>query len=287
MARNSHSVMLRVGRPAHPSPDTPRIAHNPAMTTARRDFLKRTALGLASAALVATARAAAQPQAPPTPPSPPTPPGMPPAFGTGPSVGPEVTAATFAEAEKLVQVQFTPAERAQAAGNWRVSMAPLYERRTGPRKVALDPGLAPASRWSPAIPGVTVGPSRDRFVRSAGAPRELPSKDEDIAFAGVRDLSRWIQSRALTSERLTRIYLDRLERFQPRINAVITLTRDLALAQARKADAEIAAGRYLGPLHGIPWGAKDLLDTAGIPTTYGAEPFRDRVPQKDAAVVER
>ena len=257
------------------------------MTTARRDFLKRTALGLASAALVATARAAAQPQAPPTPPSPPTPPGMPPAFGTGPSVGPEVTAATFAEAEKLVQVQFTPAERAQAAGNWRVSMAPLYERRTGPRKVALDPGLAPASRWSPAIPGVTVGPSRDRFVRSAGAPRELPSKDEDIAFAGVRDLSRWIQSRALTSERLTRIYLDRLERFQPRINAVITLTRDLALAQARKADAEIAAGRYLGPLHGIPWGAKDLLDTAGIPTTYGAEPFRDRVPQKDAAVVER
>src|SRR5207244_753109 len=187
----------------------------------------------------------------------------------------------------LVQVQFTPAERAQAAGNWRVSMAPLYERRTGPRKVALDPGLAPASRWNPAIPGVTVGPSRDRFVRSAGAPRELPSKDEDIAFAGVRDLSRWIQSRALTSERLTRIYLDRLERFQPRINAVITLTRDLALAQARKADAEIAAGRYLGPLHGIPWGAKDLLDTAGIPTTYGAEPFRNRIPVQDAVVVQR
>ena len=132
------------------------------MSTARRDFLKSSALGLASAALVPTARTDAEPQAPPTPPSPATPPGMPPAFGTGPSVGPDVTPATFAEAEKLVQVQLTPAERAQAAGNWRVSMAPLYERRTGPRKVALDPGLAPASRWDPAIPGVTPGPSRDR-----------------------------------------------------------------------------------------------------------------------------
>src|SRR4029078_10705145 len=102
-----------------------------------------------------------------------------------------------------------------------------------------------------------------------------------------RDLSRWIQARALTSERLTGIYLDRLQRFQPKINAVVTLTRDLALAQEKKADAEIAAGRYVGPLHGIPWGAKDLLDTGGIATTYGAEPFRDRVPRKDAAVVER
>ncbi|HEU0108379.1 MAG TPA: twin-arginine translocation signal domain-containing protein, partial [Vicinamibacteria bacterium] len=117
------------------------------MSTARRDFLKTSALGLASAALVPATRADAQPQAPPTPPSPPAPPGMPPAFGTGPSVGPEVTPTTLAEAEKLMQIELTPVERAQAAGNWRVSMAPLYERRTGPRKGALDPTLAPASRW--------------------------------------------------------------------------------------------------------------------------------------------
>jgi Asp-tRNA(Asn)/Glu-tRNA(Gln) amidotransferase A subunit family amidase len=202
-------------------------------------------------------------------------------------VGPDITPLTIAEAEKLVRVEYTPAQRAQAAGNWRVSMAPLYERRTGPRKVAIDPAVAPASRWDPALPGVTVGPPRDRFVRSGGAPRALPSRDEDIAFSSVRDQSRWIESRALTSERLTRIYLDRLERFQAKINATITLTRDLALAQARKADGEIAAGRYLGPLHGIPWGAKDLVDTAGIATTYGAEPFRDRVPGKDAVAVDR
>jgi Asp-tRNA(Asn)/Glu-tRNA(Gln) amidotransferase A subunit family amidase len=255
------------------------------MSTPRRAFLKSSALGLASAALAPTPVVGADPQAPS--PSPATPPGMPPAFGTGPSVGPEVTPATIAEAEKLVQVQLTPAERAQAAGNWRVSMAPLYERRTGPRKVVLDPALPPASRWNPALPGLVVGPVRERFVRTAGPARALPARDDDIAYAGLRDLSRWIQARALTSERLTRIYLDRLERFQPKINATITLTRDLALAQARKADTEIAAGRYRGPLHGIPWGAKDLVDTAGIPTTYGAEPFRNRVPDKDAAVVDR
>jgi len=212
---------------------------------------------------------------------------MPPAFGTGPTVGPEITPATVAESEKLVQVELTAAERAQAAGNWRVSMAPLYERRTGPRKVVLEASLAPASRWDPAIPGVAVGPARTRFVRSAVVAPPLPSRDEDIAFARLPVLARWLESRALSSERLTRIYLERLERFQPKLNCTITLTRDLALEQARRADAEIAAGRYRGPLHGMPWGAKDLVDTAGIPTTYGAEPFRDRIPAKDAAVVAR
>jgi Asp-tRNA(Asn)/Glu-tRNA(Gln) amidotransferase A subunit family amidase len=91
----------------------------------------------------------------------------------------------------------------------------------------------------------------------------------------------------LTSERLTEIYLRRLERFDAKLHCVITLTREHALAQARQADAEIAAGRYRGPLHGIPWGAKDLLDTANIRTTYGAEPYRNRVPAADSTVVER
>ena len=89
------------------------------------------------------------------------------------------------------------------------------------------------------------------------------------------------------SERLTQIYLARLEKFNPKLRCVITLTRDSALQQARQADQEIAAGKYRGPLHGIPWGAKDLLDTAGIPTTYGAEPFRNRIPDKNAVVVQR
>ena len=100
-------------------------------------------------------------------------------------------------------------------------------------------------------------------------------------------LSRWIEKRELTSERLTNIYLQRIERFNPTLLCVITPTRELAMAQAKQADQEIAAGHYRGPLHGIPWGGKDLLDTAGIPTTYGAEPFRNRVPTEDATVVKR
>src|SRR5512140_1257172 len=252
------------------------------MPSSRRQFLKAPALGLIGVAATRVAPALAGNAAPPAPP-----PGSPPAFGTGPVVGPEISATTIAEAEKLTQVTYTAAQRTQAATSWRVSLAPLYERRTGPRKVALEPTVAPASQWNPALPGLAVGPARNRFVRSNAAAGKLPAKDEDIAFAPVAQLARWIEARQLTSERLTKLYLERLERFQPKINCVITLTRDLALAQAKRADAEIAAGKYRGPLHGIPWGAKDLVDTAGIPTTYGAEPFRNRVPTADATVVDR
>jgi Asp-tRNA(Asn)/Glu-tRNA(Gln) amidotransferase A subunit family amidase len=257
------------------------------MANSRREFLTRSAIGLVG---VAAANAAADAdavnaQAAGAPAQPP--PGSPPVFGTAPPVGPAVSAATVAEAEKLVQVQYRATEREQAAGNWREAMAPIYERRTGPRKVPLEPTLAPASRWDPALPGLTVGPARDRFVRSESAPGPVPSSDADVAFAPVTSLSRWIESRVLTSERLTRIYLARLERFDKTLRCAITITGDLALAQARRADAEIASGRYRGPLHGIPWGAKDLVDTAGIPTTYGAEPFRNRIPESDAAVVAR
>ena len=175
-----------------------------------------------------------------------------------------------------------------AAGNWRKQMAPVYERRTGPRKLALNSSAAPASRWDPVLPGQPpAGPASDRFVRDKTAPGPLPANDRDLAFAPLTQLSRWIEMRQLTSERLTRLYLDRLERFDSKLRCVITLTRDLALAQAKQADLEIAAGKYRGPLHGIPWGAKDLVDTAGIATTYGAEPFRRRVPAQDAAVAQR
>jgi len=215
------------------------------------------------------------------------PPGTPPAFGTGPQVGPEVSSNTFKEAEKLVQVELGEADREQAATSWRSNMASLYERRTGPRKVAMEATLSPATKWNPVLPGVSSGPARDRFIRSPADSGPLPSNEEDIAFAPVAKLSRWIEQRKLTSERLTNIYLKRIGQFDSRLRCVITLTRELALKQAKQADLEIAAGKYRGPLHGIPWGAKDLLDTAGIPTTYGAEPYRDRVPSEDAAVVKR
>ncbi len=249
------------------------------MAKSRRQFITQTSLGLAG---IAAMVGEAEPQTPSQ-----LPPGAPPAFGTGPETGPEVSAATFAEAEKLVQFPMTESERAVAAGNWRKSLAPLYERRTGPRKVAIEASVAPYSQWNPILPGQRSGSGRNQFIRGKAETKALPSKDEDIAFAPVHQLSRWIEQRQITSERLTSIYLDRIARFDPKLRCVITLTRDLALAQAKKADAEIAAGKYRGPLHGIPWGAKDLIDTAGIATTYGAEPFRNRVPEKDAAVVRR
>src|SRR5271155_3967490 len=248
------------------------------MSKSRREFLTQSTLTLLGTAAATTSLA----QNPATP----TTPGAPPAFGTAPAVGPEVTPNTFAEAEKLVQFPLTEKDRAQAAGNWRSAMAPLYERRVGPRKVAIPATTAPWSRWDCALPGTNPGPAKNEFIRTKfDAP--LPATDEAIAFAPVHHLSRWIETRKLTSERLTIIYLKRIEQLNPKINCIITLTRDHALAQAKQADAEIAAGHYRGPLHGIPWGAKDLLDTANIPTTWGAEPFQHRIPTADATVAER
>ena len=260
----------------------------------RREFLATTAVGIAAATVTAeeilnarghgggnqTQEATGQPATQ-------EPAGMPPAFGTATPAGPIVSVATFTEAEKLVQVQLNKRDIEQCARTWRVNIAPLYERRVGPRKMPLPDGLAPWSRWDPALPGTKAGPERNRIARSGGNVGPLPSNDVDIAFSTVTRLSRWIEARRLTSERLTNIYLTRLEQFNPTLRCVITLTREHALQQAKKADAEIAAGKYRGPLHGIPWGGKDLLDTAGIATTYGAEPFRDRVPERDATVVKR
>ncbi|HKX33249.1 MAG TPA: amidase, partial [Blastocatellia bacterium] len=247
----------------------------------RRQFMLRAPLSvLVAAGACRTAPPTGQPSSPTTA-------GAPPTFGTGAGSGPEVAPATFAEAEKLMQVTMTEAERQQAANSWRQSLAQYFERRTGPRKVALADTDAPATLWNPALPGLTVPSAPDRFVRSKADGAALPSSDADIAFAPVTQLSRWIESRRLSSERLTKIYLDRIERLDPKLRSVITLTKDHALARAKAADAEIAAGKYRGPLHGIPYGVKDLLDTKEIPTTYGAEPFRNRVPAADSVVVRR
>src|SRR5262245_11783331 len=248
----------------------------------RRQFLISAPLS----ALV-TASACRNAAAPSNSASAPTTAGAPPTFGTGAGSGPEVTAQTFAEAERLMQVTMTPAERRQAAASWRQSLAQYLERRTGPRKVAIADTDAPATIWNPAIPGLAAPSFPDRFVRSKSDGAPLPSSDDDIAFAPVTRLSRWIESRKLTSERLTNIYISRIERLDPKIRSIITLTKDHALARAKAADAEIAAGKYRGPLHGIPYGVKDLLDTKDIPTTYGPEPFRHRDPPAAAAVVRR
>ena len=152
----------------------------------RREFLIRAPLGIVGA--VAACRGETKTPADAQPATP----GAPVAFNTAPAVGPEVSANTFAEAEKLVQVTMTDAERTMAVGSWRRAMAPMLERRTGPRKVPLEPEVAPASTWNPVLPGMSAGPTKDRFVRSKTDPGPLPTNDDDIAFAPVTRLSRWI-----------------------------------------------------------------------------------------------
>lgn len=252
----------------------------------RRQFLIKAPLGLLGVAAACQGKQSESASQTPASGTPSTP-GAPPAFNTAKGVGPEVSADTFAEAEKLMQVTMTDAHREMAAKAWRTSMAPLLERRTGPRKVTIGETVQPATIWNPVLPGLESGPSHDRFVRSANDAGPLPTNDADIAFAPVTHLSRWIEQKKLTSTRLTNIYLDRIARYDGKLRCVITVTKDFALAQAKKADAEIASGKYRGPLHGIPYGVKDLLDTAGIATTWGAEPFRNRVPKDDSAVVRR
>ena len=260
-----------------------------ACRTSRRSFLASASLSLAAAAASAGCKEVLPHRAPAERTGAPA--GQPPAFGTAPAFGPDVTAATFSEAERLVQVDLDVNEVNEAAGNWRSAMAPLYERRVGPRKVALGAEVAPFSLTNPLQFNGDFGgytpPGVDRFIRSAGAVLAIPADDEAIAFAPVTELGGWLRTRQITSERLTGIYLERLRRFDPELHCVITLTAELAMQQARQADAEIAAGRYRGPLHGVPWGAKDLLDTAGIRTTYGAEPYKNRVPTSDAHVVAK
>jgi Asp-tRNA(Asn)/Glu-tRNA(Gln) amidotransferase A subunit family amidase len=256
------------------------------MGRSRREFLAQSSMGLIGAVMAGDVEAAWAEQVPQTPT-----PGAPPAFGTAPPVGPEVSAGTFVEAEKLVQVTMSAEHRAEAAGNWRQSMAAVYERRTGPRKVEIEYGDAPATVWNPRLGkqadcagGLATELSQTHVIAEL---KNAPMSDEDIAFATVSQQSVMLATKRITSERLTEIYLERLKRFQPKLNCVITLCEEHALEQARAADKEIAAGKYRGPLHGIPWGAKDLLDTAGIRTTWGAEFYRDRVPAKDATVTQR
>ena len=238
-------------------------------------------VGLIGTATLARAQPPATPPVAQAPPDP----------GAAPPRAQAITAATFAEAEKLAAVALSAAQREQAAETWTATMGGLAARRVGPGALHLEESIAPASVWRPleatgaAWRDGTAG--HDLFVRSAIDPAPLPARDEDIAHAPVHRLSHWIEARALSSERLTRIYLDRIRRFDPRLRAFITVTADHALAQARRADQELAAGHHRGPLHGVPYGVKDLLDTAGIATTWGAEPLRDRVPATDSVVVAR
>jgi Asp-tRNA(Asn)/Glu-tRNA(Gln) amidotransferase A subunit family amidase len=195
---------------------------------------------------------------------------------------PAITLAALQGAEKIAGVKYTAAERRQMLGNIGAQIEQAQRRR----RTLLPATLAPATRFDPRLPGWQ--PSRAGGFKPAAAPAmPPPENDDDIACAPVAWQSAWIRAEALTSERLTEIYLGRIARYGRALECFAEVTADLARAQARAADKLLQDGTWRGPLHGIPWGCKDILDTAGIGTRYGAEPYKTRVPGADATVVTR
>ncbi|MGB6823046.1 MAG: amidase, partial [Candidatus Acidiferrales bacterium] len=152
-------------------------------------------------------------------------------------------------------------------------------------------GVQPAMIFDPLTSTNMHFEKAKRPLQMSAAPviasRHVPQNLEEIAFATVRELAEMIRTKKVSSTALTQMYLTRLKRYDPLLHFVITLTEDRALAQAKEADREIAAGKYRGPLHGIPWGAKDLLAVKGYPTTWGAAPYKDQKIDEDATVVKR
>lgn len=184
--------------------------------------------------------------------------------------------------EWLSGLNFTKAQRNKIGRDVGILRARYRNLRDVSVGYDVEPPLA-------FLPGILSVSGREQ-IKSNSKPSDLvslPGSEDELAFLPVSDLSRLVEQKKVSPVELTRIYLDRLSHYGPKLNCVVTLTEDLALAQAAKAETEIVKGDYLGPLHGIPWGAKDLLATRGIRTTWGATLFRDQVINVDATVVER
>jgi len=197
-----------------------------------------------------------------------------------------ITKDEVAGAEKIVGLGFTDSERELMLKRLNDRLG-NYEKL---RSIKLDNSVPPALNFNPCPPGKAIpwagGKKRPINMSRIPVPK-VPSDPEDLAFLPLTYLSRLIQSRKVTSLELTKMYLERLKRYDPYLHCVVTLTEDLALAQAERADEEIERGHYRGPLHGVPWGAKDLLATKGIRTTWGAAPYKDQLIDTNATVVER
>lgn len=236
-------------------------------TVSRREFMKAAALGVAAGAV-----GAEEAQASPV--------------GQGAAAQTQeeaITASDVAVSDKVAGRSHTPAEREQMARR----LGAVRSSLKAARQAELPSGAELAVRFDPNLPGMEIPVGRSSFRISREPARPYSGNPESLAFATAVELSRLLQTRRITSMELTRMYLDRLKRFGPRLNCVVTLTEELALRQAERADREMAAGKPRSLLHGIPYGVKDLFATRGIPTTYGAQPFRDQVFESDSTVVAR
>jgi Asp-tRNA(Asn)/Glu-tRNA(Gln) amidotransferase A subunit family amidase len=194
-----------------------------------------------------------------------------------------VTREMVAQAAQVAGLEFTDEQREQLAG----ALSNRLRNYEAIRALGIPDHVVPAVQFDPVLPGMDVPSQRRelRFSRRSGVRR--PANLEDLAFWPILDLAELVRTRQVMPSELVDMYLARIRRYDPQLLAVVTLTEDRARAQAAALDAELRAGRYRGPLHGIPWGAKDLLATRGYPTTWGASPYREQVLDYDAAVVER
>ena len=196
---------------------------------------------------------------------------------------PKVTAAMLDEAAALAGVPLEPAQK-------EMMLEALGDRRDGfaeIRKLKMPNSVPPAFVFDPLPPHAAVQTEKREPRWSEVAPVAVGANLEELAFATVGELAALVKARKVTSVALTQMYLKRLKRYDATLHFVVTLTEERALEKAKQADAEIAAGKYRGPLHGIPWGAKDLLAVKGYPTTWGAGGFEKQSFEADATVVQR
>jgi len=200
-----------------------------------------------------------------------------------PAIGTEIGTEEVAAAEELIGLELDQEEREFLLDGLRQNL----RRYEALRRIELPNSVPPALEFDPVLPGMRFERAQ-RPVRFADPGEvERPESDEELAFLSVPELGALLRARQVTSTDLTRLYLDRLRKYGPKLECVVTLTEELALEQARRADAEIAAGKIRGPLHGIPYGAKDLLAVEGYRTTWGAKPYEDQRLDETATVIRR
>jgi Asp-tRNA(Asn)/Glu-tRNA(Gln) amidotransferase A subunit family amidase len=193
-----------------------------------------------------------------------------------------VTLAMVTDALKLSGIELTEDERKALVEGANRNLSGYDEIR----KLHIPPDVSPPFHFSPMVSGLTVNKTRLPFKLSSAPSVKRPANLEDVAFWPIRNLGELIRTKQVTSLELTDMYLARLHRYNPVLNNVVTFLDDHGRAEAKRADAEIASGKYKGPLHGIPWGAKDIISLKGYKTTWGSAPFKDQVLDYDASVIE-
>ena len=197
---------------------------------------------------------------------------------------PRITGEMLEAAAKIAGVSFTPEEQQAILARLNSSAGPLpgFDALRGADLGSTQPAFV----FNPVLPGKKL-PNEQRPIKRQAIEVSMPATDEELAFLPVTHLAKLIETRQIKPTDLTKLYLSRLKQYDPKLLCVVNLTEDLALRQARQADEEIAAGTYRGPLHGIPWGLKDLFAVRGTKTTWGMTPYRNRVIDVDSSVYSR